>query len=499
MRRAGGWAAGAAVGVGVVLRALCFFHYRLDSDEPQHLHVAWQWTQGLLQYRDFFDNHAPLFHMTMAPILALVGERADAPIWMRAPMLVFFAVVVGVTYILGRKLWSHDVGLWAAITLALFPPFFLKSLEFRTDNLWNALWMIALLLIVSGRWRLAAGVILGLALCVSMKTILLIVTLGAAALLTRGIRMNPIGIPIAPAILAWYFHIKGAWPQLVYCVFTFNTRGTTPSPFRFVYPIAIAAMVWIAWRYRERFDKEKFFLAVAAAIFVITLVCFWTLISPRDYLPVMPIAALFLVAKLPRAATIGLCAIFIGTICYYAKPLVNQTDEHITMLNQVLGMTRTGEPLMDYKGETIFRRRPFYFIFEKIGREQVRSGAIQDTIPESIIATRCHAAQADGPFWPPRGREFMVKNFLDMGRIRASGQWIGDDGNFTIAVPGEYIVVDANGIASGTLDASPQTAARTLEQGSHHFERAHDGPLAVMWAPAFRRGYSPFHLRDREF
>src|SRR5205085_2879822 len=152
--------------------------------------------------------------------------------------------------------------------------------------------------------------------------------------------------------------------------------------------------------------------------------------------------------------TIALCAIFIAAICYYAKPLVNQTNEHITMLNQVLGMTRPGEPLMDYKGETIFRRRPFYFIFEKIGREHVRSGTIQDAIPESIIAARCHAAQADGPFWPPRGREFMLKNFLDMGRIRASGQWIGDDGNFTIAVPGEYIVVDTNGIAPGALDSS---------------------------------------------
>src|SRR5207237_9111560 len=120
------------------------------------LQVACESTHGLVQYRDFFDNHAPLFHMMMAPVLALVGERADAPIWMRAPMLVLFAIVVGATYSLGKRLWSHDVGMWAAIALSLFPPFFLKSLEFRTDNLWNALWMIALLLILSGRWRFAA-------------------------------------------------------------------------------------------------------------------------------------------------------------------------------------------------------------------------------------------------------------------------------------------------------------------------------------------------------
>src|SRR5947208_12458843 len=45
-------------GISLVLRAIAFFHYRFDSDEPQHLHVAWGWTAGLLQYRDVFDNHA---------------------------------------------------------------------------------------------------------------------------------------------------------------------------------------------------------------------------------------------------------------------------------------------------------------------------------------------------------------------------------------------------------------------------------------------------------
>jgi hypothetical protein len=477
--------------VGLILRALCFLNYRFDSDEPQHLHVAWGWTQGFVQYRDFFDNHAPLFHMATAPILSLVGERADALLWMRAPMLLLFAVVLGVTYAIGRR-WE------AVLLLAFFPPFFLKSLEYRTDNLWTALWMLALLALIRKKAFLA-GLLLGLALCVSLKTLLLIVTLGGAAAITGATKQSRwalAGIPIAPAILAWYFHIKGAWPQLVLCVFTFNTRGAEPSPLRFAWPFAMAALLAIAWRFRKNSDT---FLATAAAIFIVTLVCFWTLISPRDFLPIMPIAALLLATAIPRAATLALCALFAASIAYYAKPLVNQTDEQITMLNQVLGMTRPGEPLMDYKGETIFRRRPFYYIFEKIGRGQVRSGLIVDTIPESIIAARCHAAQADGAFWPPRGREFMVKNFLDMGRIRASGQWIGDEGTFTIAVPGDYLVVDPNGIAAGTLDGSPQLAARSLEAGPHRFARAHDGPLAVMWAPAFTRGYSPFHLRDREF
>ena len=37
-----------------------------DSDEPQHLHVVWAWTFGLLPYRDVFDNHSPLFQALSA-------------------------------------------------------------------------------------------------------------------------------------------------------------------------------------------------------------------------------------------------------------------------------------------------------------------------------------------------------------------------------------------------------------------------------------------------
>ena len=48
--------------LALVLRAAALFRYRFDSDEQQHLHVTWGWTAGLMQYRDLFDNHAPLFH-----------------------------------------------------------------------------------------------------------------------------------------------------------------------------------------------------------------------------------------------------------------------------------------------------------------------------------------------------------------------------------------------------------------------------------------------------
>jgi 4-amino-4-deoxy-L-arabinose transferase-like glycosyltransferase len=154
---------------------------------------------------------------------------------MRVPMLFLFGVVVWGTYVLGRRLYSPRVGAWAALLLSFFPPFFLKSIEFRTDNFWTALWVVALLVLTS-RLRgklLLTGLLVGLAFCVSLKTSLLMITLGTAGLVTylfAMTRRNVVAIllPIAlgallpPLLLGWWFHAHGAWPQLVYCVFRFN-------------------------------------------------------------------------------------------------------------------------------------------------------------------------------------------------------------------------------------------------------------------------------------
>src|SRR5436190_4088003 len=102
----------ALAAVSVVLRALAFFNYRFDSDEPQHLHVAWGWMAGLLQYRDVFDNHAPLFHMLTAPLLCAIGERTTVLFFMRAPMLVFWAIALAGTYVIARRFYSLRVAAW---------------------------------------------------------------------------------------------------------------------------------------------------------------------------------------------------------------------------------------------------------------------------------------------------------------------------------------------------------------------------------------------------
>jgi hypothetical protein len=503
----------AAAGAAILLRALAFFRYRFDSDEQQHLHVVWGWTTGLVQYRDVFDNHAPLFHMSMAPLLAMFGERSDILLWMRIPMLLLFGIVLWATFDIARRLWNAHVAMWAVLLLALFPPFFLKSLEFRIDNLWNALWMLALVGLVRGWKPFIIGLLLGCALAVSMKTLLLVATLlggGAIALLflknrvrVRSVLEGAIGFAIIPAVTASYFLAIGAWDELVYCNFVFNGRLALMRKElwigRLSFPFTFAAVVWAAWRFRTTTEHAwRYFFAIAIGVYTVTLVGFWLLISPRDFLGLMPLVAMFVAAALQFRGLAIASLLSIAALWYYADRFENNTDWHITMMNQALRLSRPGEMLLDHKGETIYRRRPFYYALEVIARAQLAKGIIADTIPEDVVRTRTYVAQADGAPWPPRGRAFLSENFVNLGRLRAAGQAIKEDGAFSIAIPGEYLIVSKDGeVRGGLLDGTPYAGARVLAAGAHRYLGARE--VTVLWAPAFRRGHSPFHLRDTDF
>lgn len=504
--------------VSLILRAIAFLNYRFDADEQQHLHVTWGWVDGQIQYRDFFDNHAPLFHIVTAPILAVFGERSDILHWMRIPMLLLFAVVLWGTYVIGRTLYDERTGLWAAVVLSLFPPFFLKSLEFRTDNLWNALWIVALVLLLRRRNMFLIGLILGCAFATSLKTTLLLITILAAALLTkffahetviRGWIRLALGFAIVPAALLIFFAATGAWDEMVYCTITFNgnvalTRKNLWIQ-RAIFPFTAALLVWAAWRFRASANAWRYFLALCIGVYTVTIAGFWVLISPRDFLPLMPLLAVFAAAVATRArqpvrAFAAIAVVCVAGLWYYGDRFEKKTDWHTTMMDQLLRLSQPGEPVLDYKGETIYRRRPFYYVLENITRAQMARGIIKDTIAEDVVRTRTYVAQADGPLWPPSGRAFLHQNFIDVGRLRAAGQFIKPDGTFTIAVPGEYVILGANGEARGVLDGTSYRGARELAAGPHRFERAVAGEdVCAIWAPAFRRGHSPFHLRDREF
>ena len=85
----------------IVLRIVNIIGYRFDADESQHLHVIWGWAHGLVQYRDLFDNHMPLFQIMLAPIFGLIGDRASDLCLMRFALLPMYFVAAWCIYRIG--------------------------------------------------------------------------------------------------------------------------------------------------------------------------------------------------------------------------------------------------------------------------------------------------------------------------------------------------------------------------------------------------------------
>jgi len=63
---------------------------------------------------------------------------------------------------------------------------------------------------------------------------------------------------------------------------------------------------------------------------------------------------------------------------------------------------------------------------------------------------------------------------------------------FRVEVPARYVILAGAGPAHGRLDGAELTGPRQLAAGFHVFETAAPPPLALLWARAAERGYSPF-------
>jgi hypothetical protein len=494
-----------------VLRVAAVFQYRIDSDEPQHLHIVWAWTHGLLQYRDVFDNHMPLFHLLLAPLLRLVGERADTLIAMRLAVVPLYVLMMALTFRIAVHCYPRRTALWSTLVAALFPLFLLCSVEFRTDDLWTVFWLASIAFLVCGSLTLprvaAAGLALGLAGAVSAKTTLLLLAIAVGALCVgagplagtgrlRAGRYAAIFLAafvVPPVAIALYFAGRGAWDPFVYGVITHNFVNHVRPERVILFPGLLLLIAVVARRATD--SPRQLFLFVTTHFYAAALYCLWPLVEHEHWLPYFPLAAVTLVPMFfTYRRMVAIAIVEIALVIGVGALWRNETGEGLRVIEQMLQLTRPGETVMDLKGEAVFRQRAFFYVLEPFTKHRIYSGKIPDTIVADILRTRTMVAVQDHHGFPRPVRKFLRRNFVSVGAVRVAGRFLRpDEPAFQIDVPAEYAVVGEKNLFAGSIDGQHYDGPRYLTAGLHNISLPPgDGRYSLLWSRAAALGLTPF-------
>ncbi len=537
-----------------------FYAFRayIDSDEPQHLHIAWAQAHGLLQYRDVFNHHPPLFYMLCSPLVRWMGDRPDLVILMRLAMLPLLCVTLWCVYRIAKSLFSRRMALWAMVCAASLPFGFKATVESRTDNLWTMFWMLAMAVLLCGEvtpWRsLVAGLIMGAAGGVTQKTAVLMACLGIGYVIvvtarsgvadwgriarrhTVSLAAGVLGFAVIPSALAAWFYWKGAFAEFYYGIVQHNNVPGTHGLDFFLKVTAFvltALLLFLVLRRRMKQSPpdplafKRVFLFAFVALYYVAAMTLIPFLDRTHFLPIIPIIAIGAVrfarpalawcsaffrsgrlacpAHRPHVAAIVLIVVQLAYLAARA-PWRDETKPYMAQWKAVLQLIKPTDYVMDRKGELLFGRRAFYYTLEpEFGLRRIELGLIKDTIPENLVETRCCVVSPSIRRMPARGRHFIETNYVRAGPLLVAGQFLRPSSAdttqpvaFDIRIPASYCVVTANGSASGWLDRLPYDGPRFLGAGRHEFRpKSAQGTPALVWSRAIQRGFSPAWAKDK--
>src|SRR5262249_4248891 len=149
-------------------------------------------------------------------------------------------------------------------------------------------------------------------------------------------------------------------------------------------------------------------LAATATLYVAAVLCFWPLITAQDWLPSTPMFAMLaaplalkaarghLGPRLRAASLLPLGVVLVEVLVALAiKPAWrDDARPEALYLSEVLRLTHPGESLMDLKGESIFRSRPFYYALEALTQARLVRGQIRDDIAARLVTSRTTVVSA---------------------------------------------------------------------------------------------------------
>jgi len=312
----------------------------IDPDELEHLHAACSVWRGDVPYRDFFEHHGPGLYYLIWPLFRACGPELSVLWCGRTLMWVCSLATVLLTGRMAAR-WGGGsfAGLLAMGLLSWSTVFQSKGIELRPDVPAMLLLMVAVSQFTyatgGGSWRrfLVVGVLGGLAMLFTQKSVVPVAGIVAAACLARLVTRDPetesagtvvarVIVPLAGGIAAVWgiasilFGLAGAvsefWYSTWYQLWIWPIRS---SRWDYLRPtLAGDLTIWVAatieivvtlreWRRSDTWQAQRGAVAMIAAVCMASLAIVKAT-YPQFYLLWMPFLAA-LAAR--RIVTIRAC------------------------------------------------------------------------------------------------------------------------------------------------------------------------------------------------
>lgn len=336
-----------------------------------------------------------------------------------------------------------------------------------------------------------------------------------------------LGFSLVPALIIYFFYHLGAGHALYFGTLGFNSMAGLGRWHRTSFWIqwalfaAILLPSWgcAAWIRAQSAEPKKGLQSAAlffgAMVYFALLRCFWPLLDREHDLPFYPLffavlvpAALHQVRALTLTPTLrkqwipalGVAVILgeLARVLFTGILGSDYTRQETRLISEVLRLAKPGECVVDLKGETVFEQRCIWPVYEGITLARLKANTMKDDIPERALATRSCIATLDNWRFQKDARQFLNANYVPVGEVRVAGQFLKNQTPagyvFRVEIHERYDFVDPHGPISGTLDGKPWSGSHFIKPGEHCFQPdpGHSGPIALVWARAIKRGFSPF-------
>lgn len=152
------------------------YNYMLDSDELNHIQLAYLYGHGMQPYLDIYNSvYTPLFGWFLLPFFSFMGFTFGTIAFTRYIMIVLFAIRVGASFLVVKHIFGKRVS-FLFLPMFLLDPFVIfSSMQIRPDNLMMTVYSVGLLAYVMAilsptpkKW-FTTGVLLATALLILPK------------------------------------------------------------------------------------------------------------------------------------------------------------------------------------------------------------------------------------------------------------------------------------------------------------------------------------------